>query len=181
VLVDRCAEHGLFLDHGELAELERGAQKGVRLGMHTSAERARRRAYNEGYVKGRHDIWKIVSALFGDGDEVHRQRARRARRAARQHGAPQVEHDNDRLVAEQHRHCPQCGARMRGEERKDLWGRTATILVDVCEEHGIWLDKSELEILLDRAEQDARRRVWSYRRRAVDEGFERGYRDGQID
>ena len=41
--------------------------------------------------------------------------------------------------------CPFCGESMRVEHRRG-------VEIDVCDEHGIWLDRGELERILERAQ-----------------------------
>ena len=50
---------------------------------------------------------------------------------------------NDALVPTGRRPCPICGRTMRA------WNDSGIVL-DVCPEHGIWLDRGELEALLAR-------------------------------
>lgn len=46
-------------------------------------------------------------------------------------------HGNESIVPEGQRPCPICGKIMMGESNRG-------VRVDVCEEHGIWLDSGEL-------------------------------------
>ncbi len=68
-------------------------------------------------------------------------------------------------VAEGHRPCPVCGDRMHVERKKN-------ISIDVCPQHGIWLDKGELEAI----SSSIRSRASRSRRQAV----RRARRDGKI-
>ena len=183
VIVDLCAEHGMFFDHGEINALERQQTKGMRLGMHTKNEDVRREAYERAYYKGRYGgrdaALGMLASLFGAGDKKRRRRSAKSR--ARNLDAPQLDHDNDSAVPEGKRYCPVCGGMMRTEERKDVWGRTEMIFVDVCDEDGVWLDNSELEILLDRAVQHVRRGIRRTRHRARTDGAERGEAAGRAD
>jgi Zn-finger nucleic acid-binding protein len=68
-------------------------------------------------------------------------------------------------IAEGHRACPVCGDRMHIERKKN-------VSIDVCPEHGIWLDKGELESIISAINSRARRG----RRDAV----RRAKRDGKV-
>jgi Zn-finger nucleic acid-binding protein len=57
------------------------------------------------------------------------------------------------------RRCPVCAEEMNSETQ---FG----VCVDLCEEHGIWLDKGELESLLSRKEGRWRERVEAVQTRA---------------
>ena len=50
------------------------------------------------------------------------------------------------------RACPVCAELMQSESRDD-------VTVDVCDAHGIWLDKGELEALLERQDGAWKERV----------------------
>ena len=64
---------------------------------------------------------------------------------------------NDRLVREGNRPCPICGSIMALESRFN-------VIVDVCREHGIWLDKGELPRITERIECHQRVEVRKARR-----------------
>jgi hypothetical protein len=56
--------------------------------------------------------------------------------------------ENRALVAEGQRACPICGQKMISQ-------REEGILIDVCVEHGVWLDKGELAAVIRRSKADA--------------------------
>ena len=72
---------------------------------------------------------------------------------------------NRRAVAEGERPCPICGEKMESE-------KTQGILVDVCEEHGVWLDKGELSGVIRRSQKDA---VKEAMRTAGESGQDHGF------
>ena len=72
---------------------------------------------------------------------------------------------NRRAVAEGDRPCPICGEKMDSE-------KTQGILVDVCEAHGVWLDKGELSNVIRRSQEDA---VKEAMRTAGDSGQDHGF------
>jgi len=165
VVADVCDQHGIFLDHGELAVLERRAIRGVRIGLHASIARDMARPFTEPIPQGDSDgsATGILSSLFSYRVPTNYR--------PEDHGeppAPVADRANQDIVPEGMRACPQCHAQMRDDERKDVWGRTETIVIDLCDEHGIWLDHSELAILLDRSNQQARRNARRLRRRRVE-------------
>ena len=65
-------------------------------------------------------------------------------------GAEDLETDtaNRELVAEGQRPCPICGQKMTSDKKQG-------ILVDVCHEHGVWLDKGELMAVIRHSREDA--------------------------
>ena len=168
IVVDTCDGHGLFFDHGELEALEYDATKGVRIGLHRSTERTRRRAYRAG--AGAHfERGDLMVELIQAGRKA---RTRRKRKADDSLPQPKVETVGPDVA----RGCPECGVQMRADERKDVWRQTETIVADVCEEHGVWLDDTELDVLLNRARQDARRKRRAFRSRAAGNAYEEGRR-----
>jgi Zn-finger nucleic acid-binding protein len=50
-------------------------------------------------------------------------------------------HDNDAIVPHGERKCPICAMRMKTEGQFGVG-------IDACPEHGIWLDRGELEIIV---------------------------------
>lgn len=52
-------------------------------------------------------------------------------------------HNNDELVPAGERPCPICGVAMNVIDEHN-------IAVDICEQHGVWLDQGELTTLLER-------------------------------
>lgn len=74
-----------------------------------------------------------------------------SRRKRRPATAP-TEHPNAAIVPEGARACPICGAKMTTARRGDD-------AIDVCEDHGIWLDRFELERMFLRRARAAGRRV----------------------
>lgn len=73
---------------------------------------------------------------------------------------------NRELVAEGNRPCPICGTKMASEKREG-------VLIDVCVDHGVWLDKGELESVLLRSRSDAVKDAM--RSAGQDRGFLLGY------
>jgi Zn-finger nucleic acid-binding protein len=86
---------------------------------------------------------------------------------ANQQEAPVLDRSNQKAVPGGMRGCPQCNAIMLLDERKDVWGRAEAVVLDTCAESGVWLDHSELAILLDRSNQQARRDARRLRGRAI--------------
>jgi Zn-finger nucleic acid-binding protein len=74
---------------------------------------------------------------------------------------------NAALVPEGERRCVICGGRMTQQIQEG-------VAVDVCEEHGIWLDKGELPQIISRI----RERGHEVRRAAMQRTYEEGTRDG---
>lgn len=165
VTADVCDEHGVFLDHGELAILERRAIRGVRIGLHSSIARDMERPFTKPIPQDDSDgtAAGILSSLFS-----YRVPANYRPEDHGEPPPPELDRSNRKLVPEGMRACPQCNEQMTPEERKDVWGRTETVIVDLCDDHGVWLDHSELAILLDRSEQQARRNARRLRRRAIE-------------
>lgn len=168
VFVDLCQPHGIFLDHGELAVLERRGHRGVRIGMHESIRRDMARPFAVPANRRKTDKSAMESflSLFDQvGPDLHRpedaDRARAPRRG-----------DSDCKVVAAKRCCPMCNKRMTPDARKDVWGRTRTIALDTCVEHGVWLDHSALAILMDRSSGDARRKARRQGARAVERAQE---------
>ena len=56
--------------------------------------------------------------------------------------------ENRRVVPEGERPCPICGQKMTMERKQG-------IQVDLCHDHGVWLDKGELGALLGRTKDQA--------------------------
>lgn len=80
---------------------------------------------------------------------------------------PLVSPDNAKMVPEGKRGCPICKAPMQTQ-------RNEAETIDVCEEHGVWLDRFELErMFLARARRRAR-----MTKRQVGDAFEKGQLDG---
>jgi Zn-finger nucleic acid-binding protein len=52
-------------------------------------------------------------------------------------------HKNSKIVSEGERCCPICSEQMHVEKIKG-------ISIDVCEEHGVWMDKGEFTAITDR-------------------------------
>ena len=56
--------------------------------------------------------------------------------------------------------CPVCKDRMEHKKIEEAW-------VDVCENHGVWLDKGEIEAIMDSAKHKGKSEglvsgMWSY-------------------
>ena len=83
---------------------------------------------------------------------------------------PQVDHGP--------RPCPCCGEIMTTETWKDFFKATPNVTVDLCPEHGLWLDHGEMEVLLERAKIDATRDGRAKVSRANWDGFEKGLAAG---
>ncbi len=73
-------------------------------------------------------------------------------------------HENVKLIAEGQRHCPICHQVMETARRSDDW-------IDVCAEHGVWLDRFELERMFMRRARRAGRRTRVVAREARIDGF----------
>lgn len=63
--------------------------------------------------------------------------------ALREMSASAHGHDNDTLVPGGQRACPICGTHMTLITEQ-------SVTMDICEEHGVWLDQGELASLLER-------------------------------
>ncbi|MGE3174052.1 MAG: zf-TFIIB domain-containing protein [Planctomycetota bacterium] len=85
------------------------------------------------------------------------------RRKPRPVTAPK-EHPNAAVVPEGARPCPICGVPMTTSRRGDD-------AIDVCEEHGVWLDRFELERMCLRRARAAGRRVQRARKEGQLAGF----------
>ena len=72
---------------------------------------------------------------------------------------------NRQVVAEGDRPCPICGEKMVSE-------KTQGILIDVCEAHGVWMDKGELSSVIRRSKEDA---VKEAMQTAGDSGQDHGF------
>jgi Zn-finger nucleic acid-binding protein len=70
-------------------------------------------------------------------------------------------------IAEGHRACPVCGAIMHIERKNK-------VSIDVCPEHGLWLDKGELDRILRIKGARSRRRNARAMRRAKHDGKVQG-------
>lgn len=73
--------------------------------------------------------------------------------------------ENRQVVPEGQRRCPICSELMHADRKQG-------IQVDVCHEHGVWLDKGELSALLGRTQQQAVQNAMS---KAGDSGDEGGF------
>jgi len=80
---------------------------------------------------------------------------------------PKVPEPNAVLVPEGERRCVICGSRMTRQLKED-------VAVDVCEEHGIWLDKNALPRIIERI----RERGHQVRRAAMSRNYEEGKQEG---
>ncbi len=49
--------------------------------------------------------------------------------------------DSAALTSERFRSCPVCQKTLR----KDIWRRASGVVIDVCDEHGTWLTREELQ------------------------------------
>jgi Zn-finger nucleic acid-binding protein len=56
---------------------------------------------------------------------------------------------NSESVPEGQRPCPICGSPMRTAENRG-------VVIDVCDDHGVWLDRGELENLVARSKEKSR-------------------------
>lgn len=169
VVLDACREHGFWFDTGEFETLRRTAAAAGQRRLQRRKRSEAKAGYREGYADGR----KILSrAAVRSRRTLHRRRLRRARG-----GDPTPPEE---LAPVQHglRPCPVCGISMEVETWKDLFKATPDVTVDLCEEHGLWLDHGELEALLERAKTDARRTAQSSMSRARWNAYEKGLRDG---
>jgi Zn-finger nucleic acid-binding protein len=64
---------------------------------------------------------------------------------------------------EQARPCPVCGETM-------VFKQVLFNTVDICEDHGIWLDKGELESIISRLKRSGRRASYKAAREGREEG-----------
>jgi len=62
---------------------------------------------------------------------------------------PEPVHPNSEIVPEGNRKCPICGKLMVPNEKEG-------VSVDICEKHGIWLDKKELPRIIYRVKYNER-------------------------
>lgn len=69
--------------------------------------------------------------------------------------------------------CPHCGKPMT---RENVLG----VAVDVCREHGVWLDKGELEEVLRRKPRRRNRRLFQRRHSTYKEGVVEGRIQGML-
>ena len=82
---------------------------------------------------------------------------------------PTSDDDTPDEVREGERPCPVCAVAMRVETK-------SSVSVDTCSEHGIWLDKGELDkLLLSRSSRQRRRRV-----RGTERAHRRGVAKGAV-
>ena len=77
---------------------------------------------------------------------------------------PPKQHPNAELVPEGARPCPICGTAMQTSQRGDD-------AIDLCEAHGVWLDRFELERMAQRRAKAAGRRLQRARQEARLAGF----------
>jgi Zn-finger nucleic acid-binding protein len=77
---------------------------------------------------------------------------------------------NAALVPEGERRCVICGGRMTQQIQEG-------VAVDVCEEHGIWLDKGELPRIISHI----RERGHEVRRAAMWRTYEQGKKEGRVE
>jgi hypothetical protein len=77
----------------------------------------------------------------------------------------QTDVENRRVVPEGERACPICGKRMTTDDKQQ-------IRVDVCHDHGVWLDKGELAALIGRFSDQA---VCDAMGKAGDSGEQAGF------
>lgn len=75
-----------------------------------------------------------------------------------------IAHPNAEVVPEGSRPCPICGVAMTTARRGDD-------AIDVCQAHGIWLDRDELERMLLRRAKASGRRIQRAEDKARLEGF----------
>jgi len=78
-----------------------------------------------------------------------------------------VPEPNAAMVPEGERRCVICGSRMTRQLREG-------VAVDVCDEHGIWLDKNELPRIIERI----RERGHEVRKAAMSRTYEEGREQG---
>jgi Zn-finger nucleic acid-binding protein len=169
MVVDFCGDHGIWLDHGELDILLRRAGSGARRGRIAKMRRARKAGYDVGYAQAfggklvtedKLRMWladrrseRLDRALSNDGATVHGVKGPKA--------------------------CPICRETMETRPSRDHFKVTPDVTLDRCEEHGIWLDKGELDVLAARAGSDARRNTRSKVRGSYRRGLEEGRASGR--
>ncbi len=148
-----CEEHGAWLQRDEFEKALRTARRGSRA-LQSSLDRARRKGVMSSLFWGQ---W----SLLDDGSAPSR------RNRSRRLPSRRTDAVNSELVREGARQCPMCGETMAVEAQHD-------IILDVCEEHGIWFDTDELEGLIARRKNRTRLRT----RRQLKEAERRGKVDG---
>jgi len=77
---------------------------------------------------------------------------------------PPTKHRNADLVPEGKRPCPICGKAMKTTRR-------GADSLDVCKDHGIWLDKDELARMFQRRTRSFERRLNDAKQQAQRHGF----------
>ena len=77
----------------------------------------------------------------------------------------QTDIENRAVVPEGERACPICGKRMTADKKQGIH-------IDVCHDHGVWLDKGELAAVIGRIKDQA---VTDALAKAGDSGEESGF------
>jgi Zn-finger nucleic acid-binding protein len=173
IAVDFCSEHGLWLDLGEEEALLQRARRLTRPGNFRSMARAKRRGYAQGYTE---------TGIIFTSESSRRFHKRLAdHRKARLSAAMAAHRPEPGPSSEQRILCPVCGEIMRKQVREDRYGNTPDIVVDLCPQHGMWLDTGELDVLVDRAEDEGRRAATRRVRQAYKRGLEEGRRAADWD
>jgi len=159
---DVCRPHGRFFDLGELGLLDQAARSEVRRGRFSR----RSEAYQSGIARA-----DLLASLFHHLLDFIRSRFRSESETAEiQVTVPGPLPKRQEKV----RFCPDCQQSMLKEQRPDYFGDGETVTVDVCEEHGLWLDQGELDLILARSKRDMAREEGRSLRRAFRDGQEEG-------
>lgn len=142
-----CPAHGVFLAPGQLEGIRQRAAAESRRGWQARKRAAARAGEAE------------------DGDWVAR--IHEIRRGKRRNRMPEPEPPPADPLP-----CPRCGAAMGIEVSKDAFRATPDVAYLTCPEHGSWLTHRALDILVQRAREDAERVTRSKVRRARWEGHD---------
>jgi Zn-finger nucleic acid-binding protein len=142
ISLDVCEQHGVWFDRGELDRLLANVTRSAGASRRTLIDRARKRGVTLGLFAG---MWALL-----DKEPSRRVAPPRTEWASAGAAVPAVE----RAPAGGRRSCPVCDAAMKAEAVDD-------VVVDTCEQHGVWLDAGELQQMIDRVRAHVRNRVAS--------------------
>ena len=170
VTLDFCVEHGIWFDTGEFDELLRRSAGSGQKNLQRRKRNATKSGFFEGISAGFDRARELRGSIFERTGPRIRRRARGRRRDRPQPAAlPKIA-----LVEYGERLCPCCAEPMNVDVWKDLFKATPDVTVDLCPDHGLWLDHGEMEVLLERARLDAGRDGRAKVSRSNWKGFEHG-------